>query len=125
MELKRVIDGLQEKRNEIHKKDLWDDPLELSDVMLRIAVYNSYLADYIAPLHKQASEKQVIEFRKAKEDKKTVGESEMIAKQNSLGERAEYEGAKYLYQANSNLLTVLQSRLRTIQNQRQQEPDTL
>lgn len=114
MEEADVIAGIMKYRKQIHEQDMWNDPVKMSNVMVKLEVYNNYLSDFIAPAHKQATEEAYIQFKahehrgatKAKEDAKGL----------SVDARERYERLKYLYSATDNLLSRLQSRLRVIDN---------
>jgi len=121
MKLEDAIKGIQAHRELIHKQNMWDDPIMLSDTMTRLATYNSYLADNIAPLHKQATDKAYGVFSAGIADKMPVTKAEMMSRGESTEERQAYENVLNVYKSTGNLITVLQSRLKTIENQRRLE----
>ena len=100
---------------------MWNDPISLSDTMTKLAVYNSYLADNIAPLHKSATDRQYGVFTECTADGMPVTKADAMSRGESTQERHDYENVQHIYKATSNLITVLQSRLRTIENARRQE----
>jgi uncharacterized NAD(P)/FAD-binding protein YdhS len=120
MKVEDAIKGIVTYRKLIHEENYWNNPERLSDVMAKLAVYNAYLADNIATFHKEASEKQSVVFMEARKEV-GVTEAERIAKAESLNERETYEKCKYIYTATGNLITVLQSRLKVIEQQRKDE----
>lgn len=121
MELQKAIEGIYKYREQIHSQNQWDSPLDLSDTMTKLAVYNSYLADNIAPLHKQATDKAYMVFTECMDKEMPVTKAELMSRGESTEERSQYENVKNVYTATSNLITVLQSRLRTIENKMKQE----
>jgi len=121
METTEAIKGIVEHRKNIHENNYWHDPEKLSDTMARLATYNAYLADDIARLHRQASESQLIAFREARKLDIGVTEAERLSRGESIADREKYENIQYIYKATGNLITVLQSRLKVIENQRRQE----
>lgn len=121
MKLEDAIKGIQAHRELIHKENLWEDPISLSDTMTRLAVYNSYLADNIAPLHKNATDKAYGVFSECKADGMATNRAEIEARGNSTEERMLHENTEKIYKSTANLITVLQSRLRVIENARRQE----
>jgi hypothetical protein len=121
MEITDAIKGIVEHRKNIHENNYWHDPEKLSDTMARLATYNAYLADDIARLHRQASESQLIAFREARKLDIGVTEAERLSRGESIADREKYENIQYIYKATGNLITVLQSRLKVIENQRRQE----
>ena len=120
MDIATALEGISKKREEIHKKSMWDDPNSLSDLMVKLSVYNAYLADNIAKLHKEATDKQGESYLNHK-SKTSASEAKELARFDSTEEREEFEKVEFIYKSTSNLITVLQSRLRVIENQRRQE----
>lgn len=121
MEITDAIKGIVEHRKNIHENNYWHDPEKLSDTMARLATYNSYLADNIARLHRIATDTQAVAFKSAREIEIGVTEAERLSRAESTKEREQYENIQYIYKATSNLITVLQSRLKVIENARRQE----
>lgn len=117
MDIEEAITGILKHRETIHKQNKWNDPVSLSDTMTKLAVYNAYLADNLAGLHHDATSIQQIKYRELRDKDNTIADSESMAKIESLDARTQHERVKYIYQANSNLISVLQSRLRVIENQ--------
>jgi hypothetical protein len=121
MNVEDAIKGIVTYRKLIHEENYWNNPERLSDVMAKLAVYNSYLADNIATLHKQNNEKIAIVFREARDKDLGVTEAERVAKSETLTEKEVYEKCKYVYNATKDLVSVLQSRLKVIEQQRKDE----
>lgn len=121
METDEAIKIILKYRKQIHTENLWADPMALSDAMTRLAVGNAYLADNIAPLHAQATGSELTAFKAARDMDTGVTEAERLAKGETLVQRQEYENVKHIYASTSNLISVLQSRLRVIENARKQE----
>lgn len=121
MKLEEILEGIIKYRKIIHEENLWSNPNRLSDVMTKLSVYNSYLSDHIAGLHKTATDKAYNVFTSAKNLDLPVTQAEMMSRGESTQEREKFENTKNIYQATSNLISVLQSRLRVIENQIKQE----
>lgn len=118
MELEKCVNRIMELRGFIHKEDLWGDPGKLSDLMIKIGVWNNYLSDHIPRLHKEATDVAFKHFKANLNEKGGgVSKAEQLARGLSTDERQNYEQAKILYSATENLLSQLQSRLRVIENQ--------
>lgn len=117
METSEAIKGILKHREAIHKQNQWNNPMALSDTMTKLATYNAYLADNIAELHYQATESSNVAYKKARDAENTIADSESIAKIESILHRKEYENIKYVYTSTGNLISVLQTRLRVIENQ--------
>jgi uncharacterized NAD(P)/FAD-binding protein YdhS len=120
MKVDEAIKGIMTYRKLIHEENYWNNPERLSDVMAKLAVYNAYLADNIATFHKEVTDKQSSIFMEARKDV-GVTEADRLAKLESTTERETYEKCKYIYTATGNLITVLQSRLKVIEQQRKDE----
>jgi hypothetical protein len=121
MEVDDAIKGIVTYRKLIHEENYWNNPERLSDVMAKLAVYNAYLADNIATLHRITTDKQSVAFAQARNLEVGVTEAERLAKSEITVERETYEKCKYVYTATANLITVLQSRLKVIEQQRKDE----
>lgn len=121
MELETAIKGIVAQRETIHREHQWSDPIALSDTMTKLSVYNAYLADHIALLHKEATDKSYAVYTEARADGTPQGTAEQMSRGESTSQRELYEKVKNIYTATGNLISVLQSRLRVIENQRRQE----
>ena len=121
MDAEKAIKGIMVHRKAIHAGKQWSDPLGLSETMLKLATYNAYLADNIAGLHHDATESHQSAYKSARELENTQGDAEMLAKYESLDKRTSHERVKYVYESTKNLISVLQTRLKAIQNAMQQE----
>lgn len=121
MKTETAIKGIITLRELVHKQAMWSDPNKLSDVMLKLSIYNSYLADEIAPLHKSASDKAYAVFTECIADSMPVTRAEHMSRGESTEEREAYEKIQNIYKSTGNLITVLQSRLKVIQTQMQTE----
>jgi len=121
MELDVIIKGIHDVRERIHKFDMWNDPVALSDVMTKLAVYNSYLADFIAPFHKQATDKAYKTFIDVRNDGGAIGQADITSRGESTTERETYENTLNVYRATDKLISVLQSRIKVAENQLKRE----
>lgn len=121
MKVEDAIKGIVTYRKLIHEENYWNNPERLSDVMAKLAVYNAYLADNIATFHRETNDKQLLIYKTNRDEGKGVTEAERLAKAESGGERETYEKCKYIYTATKDLVTVLQSRLKVIEQQRRDE----
>ena len=121
MDLDTTINGIHDVRERIHKFDMWDDPVALSDVMTKLAVYNSYLADFIAPFHKQATDKAYKTFMEVRNDGGAIGQADITSRGQSTVERDIYENTLNVYRATDKLISVLQSRIKVAENQLKRE----
>lgn len=121
MKLEDAIKGILHYREQIHKEHLWDNPVALSETLVKLATYNAYLADNIAVLHKKATDKAYAIFTEAKAGGETVTSAEQMARGESTQERKQYEQVKDIHKSTDNLVSVIQSRLRVVENQIKRE----
>lgn len=120
MDLQTILRGLEEHRDSIHEQNKWNNPVALSNTMTKLATYNAYLPDYIALLHKEATDAQFKAFLEAKKEGKSDTGAETYARGESTEARQNYEKIKFVYQATSELISVVQSRLRVLENARRE-----
>ena len=121
MNIAEALLGITKYREKIYKENLWEAPVDLSDVMTKLAVYKSFLADYIAPAHKKATDKQTKAFLDGRKLGLSVSESEIQARANATDERQDYENLLNVYRATSDLISVIQTRLRVIGQEERNE----
>lgn len=114
MNLEDTLAGITKMRQTIHEQNLWNDPLRLSDVMVKLSVYNSYLADHVSRLHKVASDASFKQFKS--HESMGATKAQQYAKGLSTTERYDFENAKIIYGSVQDLLSQLQSRLRIVEN---------
>lgn len=114
MNLEDTLAGITKMRKTIHEQNLWNDPLKLSDIMVKLSVYNSYLADHVSRLHKLATDESFKQFRL--HENLGATKAQQYAKGVSTEQRYNFENAKLIYGSIQDLLSQLQSRLRIIEN---------
>ncbi len=114
MNLEDALTGIQKMRKTIHEQDLWNDPLKLSDVMVKLSVYNSYLADHVSRLHKMATDESFKQFKL--HEGLGATKAQQYAKGLSTQQRYDFENSKMVYGSVQDLLSQLQSRLRIVEN---------
>lgn len=115
-----AIKGIMEWRDKIHRQDMWENPSALSDAMTRLAVYNSYLADEISVAHKKVTDKAYAVFTEAATTE-PVTKAEQMSRGESTTEREYFEKLKNINRATSDLISVLQTRIRVAENALKQE----
>lgn len=121
METSKILAGLRHHRDIIHEKNLWADPVALSEQMTKLATYNSLLADKLALLHKKVTDKNWSTFKNITANGIGATIAAQQAKGTSTEEREEYENALNIYRATDNLISVIQSRVRVIGEQIKRE----
>lgn len=117
MPLEKVLEGIAVYRKQIHDENAWTDPVKLSDVALKLAVYNSYLADHLADAHKEATDKQHSVYLECLKEGEGTTKAEQIARGESTEERRYYENLKFVYGATESIMSRIQTKIRTIENQ--------
>lgn len=121
MSLEDAIKGIMHYREQIHQGHLWGDPVSLSEAMTKLAIYNAYLADNLSPLHQGATDTSYQIFREAKDKGESTTSAEQMSRGESTKEREAYEKCKHVYTSTSNLISVIQTRIRVLENQMKQE----
>lgn len=116
MDIQTILTGIQKHRDLIYQERQWNDPGALSDSMTKIANYNAYLADHLAPLHKEATDAAHAVYLESSKTTSTTA-AQQLARGETTGEREAYEQAMFIYKATDKLISVLQSRLKVIENQ--------
>lgn len=114
MNLEDTLAGITKMRKTIHEQDLWNDPLKLSDVMVKLSVYNSYLSDHVSRLHKIVTDESFKQFKL--HEGLGATKAQQYAKGLSTQQRYDFENSKMVYGSVQDLLSQLQSRLRIIEN---------
>lgn len=121
MQLETVLDGISAQRERLHKDNAWDRPHELTDIGNRLAVYNSYLAGFIADAHKEATDKHHAVYLECLAKGEGVTKAEQLARGESTTERRSYEHIKFIYQSTASLVSFIQTKLGVIKNELAQE----
>lgn len=117
MEIEDVLKGISKYRNDIYLKKIWTNPVALSEVGVKLATYNSLLAEHIAALHRLATESSWLRFKKAVNAGETVTAAQAASKGDTVEQREQYENAKLIYSAVDKLISNIQTRIRTVENQ--------
>lgn len=114
MELEKCIENITKLREFIHSQNIWDDPMKLSSVMIRLSVNASYLADHVSRLHKIVTDESFKQFKL--HEGLGATKAQQYAKGLSTQQRYDFENSRMVYGSVQDLLSQLQSRLRIIEN---------
>lgn len=125
MKLTEVLEKVVYWTNIIDTAIKQEEPATLSKAMLKLAVYNSHLADHLASLERTANDKRLLSYKAARDIDVTQGDAENLSKLESSKEKELYEKCRYKYKATENLLSASQSRIRVIENQMRREVDNV
>lgn len=117
MKLEDVLKGIETHRTRLHAGDAWGDPGELSDIALKLATWNSYLADHLADAHKRATDKSHAVYLEVLGAGDGVTKADQMARGESTSERREYENLKFVYSATESLMSRIQTKIRVLENQ--------
>lgn len=115
--MEEALKEIRRLRKLIHEEHVWGNPSELARIGGLLASYNSDLADNIAPLHKRATDAQAKAFRSYKSQGMTDTGAESQSRFDSTQEREDYEAVRYIYNATDKLISLLQTSIRTTENQ--------
>lgn len=121
MDLEQILSGIQSYRDKIHQEKMWNDPGKLSDVATKLATYNAYLSDHLAPLHKEATDAQGRARARYKKEGMAPSPAETESKYDTTEEREKHENAQFVYKSTDKLINVIQSRTRVVENQIKRE----
>lgn len=114
--LNEVIQAIIRERDEIHSKNLWSLPEPLSRCMTRLAVRNHQLAEFIAKLENIYKTTELTAYNELRKSI-SQGDAEKQAKNKALKEKEDFENAKTIHKATSDLIGVIQSRLKVLAEQ--------
>jgi aldehyde:ferredoxin oxidoreductase len=117
MELSQALTEVRELRDELHNTQKWGDPNYLSEIVVRLAVYGTYVGDGIAAAHKAATDEAGRSYYAARKRKESATAAGDISRFESTESREFYENLKYFQKAIETLLTTVQTRLRTLESQ--------
>lgn len=115
--MERALTEIRNLRSLIHEEHVWGNPSELARIGGLLASYNSDLADNIARLHKEVTDKQARAYRGYKKQGMTDTGAQEQSRFDSVDERERYENIKYVYNATEKLISLLQTSIRTTENQ--------
>lgn len=121
MELKDVLDQINKHRSRILEQDLWHNTNELLYEGGQLITYNGYLAELIAPAHKQSTDKAHAIYLEVISKGEGVTKAEQMAKGETTEERRHYEHLKFVYTATSSLVSYIQTVVRVNEQQLKQE----
>jgi hypothetical protein len=119
MKLEEVVHKILEAR--VLLKEYENDPDALSKLAVRISTYNAYLGDYASEIALEASRKRSEAYRKYRDEgyKPTPAENE--AKNDVRELETEADARNKMHKDAANLVSVIQTRLRVLENQLKNE----
>lgn len=117
MELEAALKGVAILRERIHKEKIWDNPTELSDVAIKLSVYYSYIGDYVADLHKDATDTNYQIFLTERKTGSAVNAAEKKAHGESTEQRRAYENILVVRKSIEQMISIIQTRLRILETQ--------
>lgn len=121
MKLEEVLAGIHTHRARLHEQNAWDDPNALSDIGNKLATYNAYLADFLAPAHKQATDAAHAVYLEMIGKGESATKADTMARGETTNSRAYYEKIKSTYSATASLVSFIQTKIRVAENQMKQE----
>ena len=121
MDVDTAIKGVMSIRERLHENNLWSNPGALSEAALKLATYNSYLADNLSVVHKEATDKAYAVFTEARQAGEAQGTAEQMARGESTEQREHYEKVKNIYTATDKLIIQIDVRIKTVEAQMKRE----
>ena len=117
MTTEQALAGITKHLELIYTQAMWSDPEALSTEIVKLAIYNSQIANEISILHKKATDKSYMIFVEAKSSGAAVTQASAMARGESTEERESFEHLKNIYKAVESVISVVQTRIRVIQGE--------
>lgn len=121
MTLEDALKGISHHRARLHEENAWGNPVALVDIGDKLVTYNSYLADFIADFHKQASDKYHSVYLECINKDEGVTKAQQMGKGESTQERRDFEHVKFVYTATKDMVSFIQTKIRILENQLKNE----
>lgn len=114
MDIETATKGYFQKRSELENS--WRNPGQLSDVMLKMSTYLSYIADSLGLLKEEYESKRAMAFLKHHENM-SASAAENLARADTAQIRGQIAKLELTVKSGNNLVSIGQSRLRVLENE--------
>lgn len=115
METDKATKGYFQKRTELQQ--YWSNPGQLSDVMLKMSTYLSYIADSLGLLKEEYESKRAKHYLEMMSQGASASSAENLARANTAEIRGQIAKLELMVKSGNNLVSVGQSRLRVLENE--------
>lgn len=112
MELEQAVTGYFDTRKRLEKA--WGKPLQLSDVMLKMSTYLSYIGDHLGELKAKYETDRATAYMQYLQEGKSASNSENLARVDTSETRGQGNKLELTLKNGQNLVSVGQSRLRVL-----------
>lgn len=115
MELDSAIKGYASARERLQGK--WTSPVALSDLAVKIALYGTYIGDHLGSYKLSYELKRAKTYSEAIKDEMSATASENKARSDNADDHAQIVRLEVVYKSLNNLVSVIQSRLKVLENE--------
>lgn len=114
MELDKAITGYFDTRKRLESS--WSNPRLLSDIMLKMSTYLSYIGDHLGDLKAEYEQERAKAFM-AHLETKSASAAENLARVDTSEIRGQVAKLELTLKNGQNLVSIGQSRLRVLENE--------
>ena len=115
MEIEQAVNGYFAKRKELESS--WSIPSTLSDVILKLATYLSYIGDSTGLLKEEYEAERAKSYLKHLNDGKSASNAENLARCETAEIRGQINKFELMLKTGLNLTSIGQSRLKVLENE--------
>lgn len=115
MEIEQAINGWIDTRKRLEKN--WSQPIKLSDIMLKMSTYLSYIGDHLGLLKEKYEAERAKSYMEHLQAGKSASNSENLARVETAEIRGQINKLELTLKNGQNLVSVGQSRLRVLENE--------
>jgi hypothetical protein len=115
VDIQTATKGYFQKRTELEKN--WGNPGQLSDVMLKMSTYLSYIADSLGLLKEEYESERAKEYLAMMNQGASASSAENQARAKTAEIRGQAAKLELMVKSGNNLVSVGQSRLRVLENE--------
>jgi hypothetical protein len=115
MELDQAIKGYFAKRKEL--EGVWSIPSQLSDTILKLATYLSYIGDSVGELKENYESERAKAYLRHLNEGKSASNAENLARCETADIRGQVNKLELMLKTGLNLTSIGQSRLKVLESQ--------
>lgn len=115
MDLDKAVTGYMDTRKRLESS--WSNPRLLSDIMLKMSTYLSYIGDHLGDLKAEYEQERAKAYMKNLNSGETASKSENLARVATADIRGNVAKLELTLKNGQNLVSIGQSRLRVLENE--------
>lgn len=115
MDLDKAVEGYFDTRKRLESN--WANPRLLSDIMLKMSTYLSYIGDHLGDLKEEYEHKRAKSFMGHLGNNKSASAAENLARVDTAEIRGKAAKLELTLKNGQNLVSIGQSRLRVLENE--------